>query len=89
MARAPISFAALDKAFWAHVAQHCPHPLESRHRYSWARTHLRFTYDGVSYERRTSTAHNAAGRPVHVLHYIAADGSVIQAQSEAQPAVPA
>lgn len=85
MARIPLSFAALDKAFWAHVERQCPHPLHSRHRYTWVRANQRFTYDGIAYERRGITARSAAGRAVHIVSYTTPDGSVIQAQLEAQP----
>lgn len=82
--RAP-SFVALEKAFWTLVDEHCPHPLQSRHRYSWVRENvqdLRFEFEGVVYERTTTPVRVHAGklpRAAHAVTFTSEDGSIVVA----------
>lgn len=82
MAHADIGFSILEKAFWSYVEANCPFPLQSRHRYTWVRQHLKFSHDGSIYERKSMTARNSSGSAMHVITYVAQDGSMIQDQRE-------
>lgn len=84
MARNPPSFVLLDKEFWSFVDKNCPHPVQSRHRYTWVRKNLTFAYAGVIYERRSATVKGVSGRPVHVITYTGADGSLVEDQQDVQ-----
>lgn len=79
MARKTPSFVTLEKAFWTYVDQHCPFPLQSRHRYSWVRENLRFEHDGIIYERASALIRPDAPGPASCLiSYTGSDGSVVE-----------
>jgi len=85
MARSTVSFATLEKAFWNYVESNCPHPVQSRHRYTWVRRNLTFTYAGMVYERRSTTLKRASGAAVHAITYTAADGTLIEELQDVHP----
>lgn len=81
MARHAPSFNVLDKAYWAFVNQHCPHPAQSRLRYTWVRANLSFEHDGVYYVRRSATIpaeQSPSGKAGYAVSYSGDDGSLIR-----------
>ncbi|HSW15260.1 MAG TPA: hypothetical protein VLI06_20600 [Solimonas sp.] len=77
-----VEFATLESAYWRHIEQQCPHPKDSRHRYTWMRHNLRFSLHGIVYERQRSTAIGVTGQPMHVIAYRGADGSLHEGEQE-------
>lgn len=81
MAEKPVTFAALERAFWRHVDQSCPHPLHSRHRYTWLRANKVFPFQGTVWERTSlsrSTEVGSVAPGTHLIIYSAPDGTIIQ-----------
>lgn len=77
-----VEFASLESAYWRHIEQSCPHPMHSRHRYTWMRHNLRFNHNGIVYERRRATGLGVTGQPMHVIAYHGGDGSVHEGEQE-------
>ncbi|HSW15259.1 MAG TPA: hypothetical protein VLI06_20595 [Solimonas sp.] len=77
-----VEFQHLESAYWRHVEQSCPHPQDSRHRYTWMRQNPKFDYEGIAYERRRSTGIGVTGRPMHVIAYHGGDGTVHEGEQE-------
>jgi hypothetical protein len=87
MSRTP-SFQELEKAFWRFVETQCPHPLYSRHRYTWVRANPCFEHRGVSWERSSTPGHMVPGAEpgaTHRISFIAADGTLVQDWLRAGP----
>lgn len=45
-------FREAELAWWRHVEAACPHPVNSRFRYSWIRENPTFSFRGDEYERQ-------------------------------------
>ena len=54
-------FRAIEQAWWHHVDAACPHPIHSRHRYTWIRDNRVFVHKGRSYQRDSFPIFNANG----------------------------
>lgn len=75
-------FATLEAVYWRHIEQTCPHPKDSRHRFTWMRQNVKFDHHGIVYERRRATGMGVTGRPMHVIAYLGGDGSVHEGEQE-------
>jgi hypothetical protein len=85
VARKVPSYVALEKAYWVFVDAHCPHPVQSRHRYTWVRENLSFEYDGVTYMRTTEAVRVPAGtipRAAYAVTYTSTDGEIVVEDEE-------
>ena len=81
MANKPVPFSDLERAYWRFVDQNCPHPIHSRHRYTWLRANRAFDYNGILWERASTTRASEAGSAApgtHLVLFTAANGVVVQ-----------
>lgn len=83
-----VSFTTLERAYWRFVERTCPHPIHSRHRYTWLRANRLFEHEGLSWERSSisrSADMGSAAPGAHLITFIGPDGAVVQEWLSAGP----
>lgn len=81
MADKSVPFADLERAYWRFVEQSCPHPIHSRHRYTWLRANRAFDFGGITWERASTSRASQAGTAspgTTLVLFTAANGVVVQ-----------